>query len=106
MIPASSFGTDLLSPGCWTHGELHEKWEQQVTATLEVLHAHEIIWGDVNAGNVVIDEALDAWVIDFGGMNSPEFVNDDKAETMEGDWQGVRRLFQVWLPSRRVGLPR
>ncbi|KAK5937862.1 hypothetical protein PMZ80_009991 [Knufia obscura] len=105
MIPASSFGTDLLSPGCWTRGELHKKGEQQVTAIVEVLHAHGVTWGDVNAGNVVIDEALDAWVIDFGGMNNPEFVDDDKAETMEGDWQGVRRSFQVWLPSRRAGLP-
>lgn len=105
MIPASSFGTDLLSPGCWTHGELHEKWEQQVTATVEVLHAHGIVWGDVNPGNVVIDEALNAWVIDFGGMNNPEFVDDDKTETIEGDWQGVRRLFQEWLASRRAGNP-
>lgn len=105
MIPASSFGIDLLSPECWTQGELHKKWEQQVTATVEVVHAHDIIWGDVNAGNVVIDEALDAWVIDLGGMNNPEFVDDDKAETVEGDWQGVRRLFQVRLASRRAGIP-
>ncbi|KAK5084603.1 hypothetical protein LTR05_005681 [Lithohypha guttulata] len=76
-----------------------------VIATVEVLHTHDIIWGDVNAGNIVIDEALNAWVIDFGGRNNPEFVDDDKAETIEGDWQGVERLFYVWLPNRRAGIP-
>jgi len=105
LITAPPFGMDLLSPGCWARHELHEQWEQQVTATVEELHAHGVVWGDVNAGNVVIDKALDAWVIDFGGMNNPEFLDDDKAETIEGDWQGVRRLFREWLPSRRAGVP-
>ncbi|KAK5075601.1 hypothetical protein LTS08_001332 [Lithohypha guttulata] len=105
IIPASSLGIDLLSAGCWTNSDLHMKWEQQVTTTVEVLHAHGIVWGDVNAGNVVIDQAFDAWVIDFGGRNNPEFVDDDKVETIDGDWQGVRRLFQVWLANRRAGVP-
>lgn len=35
--------------------------------------------------NVVIDEAMNAWVIDFGGMNNVEFVDEDKRETIEGD---------------------
>lgn len=105
IIPPSSQGTDLLSPGLWTQRELHEKWEQQVKATVKALHAHGIVWGDVNAGNVVIDQSLDAWVIDFGGRNNPMFVDDDKAETLEGDWQGVERLFQMWLPRRSAGIP-
>ncbi|KAK6367215.1 hypothetical protein LTR64_008076 [Lithohypha guttulata] len=105
VIPTSSFGIDLTRPECWAQGELHKKWEQQVIATVEVLHTHDIIWGDVNAGNIVIDEALNAWVIDFGGRNNPEFVDDDKAETIEGDWQGVERLFYVWLPNRRADIP-
>ena len=104
-IATPPWGTDLLSPGCWAQPGLHPRWEQQVTATLKALHAQGIVWGDVNAGNVIIDQALDTWVIDFGGMNNPEFVDDDKAETMEGDWQGVKRLFQEWLPSRRRGVP-
>lgn len=29
-----------------------------------------------------------------------EFVDDEKHETVEGDKQGIMRLFQEWLPSR------
>ena len=105
LIATPPWGGDLLSPGCWEQSALHLRWEQQVTTTVKALHAQGIVWGDVNAGNVVIDEALDPWVIDFGGMNNPEFVDDDKAETIEGDWQGVGRLFQEWLPERRRGIP-
>jgi hypothetical protein len=102
-IPASPCGVDLLSAGCWTQSGLHLQWEKQVMTTLEALHAHDIVWGDVNPGNVVIDESSNAWLIDFGGMNNPEFVDNEKAETVDGDWQGVRRLFKEWLPSRRRG---
>lgn len=41
-----------------------------------------------------------AWVIDFGGRNNPLFIDNDKAETIEGDWQGIRRLFEMWLPKQ------
>lgn len=102
FITPSPMGSVLLSPGFWGKYELHKKWEEQVTATVEVLHAHDIVWGDVNTCNVAIDEALNAWVIDFGGMNNADFVDDDKAETVEGDWQGVRRLFGEWLPGQPV----
>ena len=100
LIPIGSFG-DLLISECWKHGEvLYYKWEDQIKATVEVLHAHYIIWADINAGNVVIDKDSNAWVIDFGGRSNPVFVDDDKAETIEGDWQGIKRLFEVWLPKQ------
>jgi hypothetical protein len=53
----------------------------------------------------MVGEAMDAWTIDFGGMNNVEFVDDDLRETMEGDEQGLRRLFKEWLPrcARDVG---
>jgi hypothetical protein len=54
----------------------------------------------VNPCYVAVDEKLDAWIVGFGGMNNDEFVDDDKAETKEGDWQGVERLFGTWLPGR------
>lgn len=54
MIPIGSFG-DLLTPECWKYRESQKKWEEQVVATVTVLYAHNIVWGDVNAGNVVID---------------------------------------------------
>lgn len=56
LIPTGSIG-DLLASECWKHGEeVYNKWEAQILATVEILHAHDIGWGDVNAGNIVIDK--------------------------------------------------
>jgi hypothetical protein len=46
-----------------------------------------IVWGDVNPSNVMIGDKTDAWLIDFGGMNNVEFVDEDIRETIEGDKQ-------------------
>ena len=100
LIISPENGHDLQSQAFWALPELHKKWEEQVTTITRELHAHDIVWGDVNPTNVVTDEAMDAWVIDFGGMNNVEFVDEDKRETVEGDWQGISRLFHEWLPSR------
>jgi RIO-like serine/threonine protein kinase len=75
-------------------------WEEQLTTIVQELHAHDIVWGDVNPFNVMIDEAMNVWAIDFGGMNNVEFVDDELREIMEGDKQGIRRLFRDWLPLR------
>jgi RIO-like serine/threonine protein kinase len=80
---------------------LHKQWEEQLTVIVQELHAHDIVWGDVHPMNVVIDEEMNAWAIDFGGVNNAEFVDDEKRETIEGDWQGITRLFQEWLPDAK-----
>ncbi len=102
LIPAaiSDIANSLLGSHFWQQPKQHRRWEAQVRRIVEVLHAHDLVWGDVNPGNVVIDNDSNAWVIDFGGGNNPEFVDDDKTNTIEGDWQGVDRLFGEWLPSR------
>jgi hypothetical protein len=48
--------------------------------------------------NTVTGEDMDAWVV--GGMNSAEIVVEGQRETIEGDWQGVGRVFEVWLPGK------
>ncbi|KAK4498527.1 hypothetical protein PRZ48_011185 [Zasmidium cellare] len=105
LLPLIPAGMDLLHPQTWTLHSLHEKWEAQVRSIVEELHAHYIVWGDVNPGNVVIDEAMDAWVIDFGGGNNAEFVGDGERESVVGDLRGVGRLFGGWLGRRREGVP-
>tara|TARA_R110002003_G_scaffold116_27_gene10292 strand:+ start:4074 stop:4259 length:186 start_codon:yes stop_codon:yes gene_type:complete len=50
--------------------------------------------------NTVTGEEMGAWVVDFGGMNSAELVVEGQRETMEGDRQGVGRVFGVWLPGK------
>ncbi|KAF2129690.1 hypothetical protein P153DRAFT_367057 [Dothidotthia symphoricarpi CBS 119687] len=100
MITSPEMGSHLRSPGFWDKPELHKRWEEQVTATVKKLHASGIVWGDVHPMNIVIDEEFNAWAIDFGGMNNVQFVDDKNRETVEGDKQGVTKIFQEWLPSR------
>jgi serine/threonine protein kinase len=101
LITSSSIGTHLRSAGLQDRHESHKQWEEQLTVIVQELHAHDIVWGDVHPMNVVIDEEMNAWAIDFGGMNNAEFVDDEKRETIEGDWQGITRLFQEWLPDAK-----
>jgi serine/threonine protein kinase len=77
--------------------EHHARWKQQVTATVEQLHSHDLVWGDVHPGNIVIDTSFNAWVVDFGGGSIVEFVPRKKAGTKEGDWHGVGRIFDEWM---------
>jgi hypothetical protein len=42
------------------------EWRATVRGTAESLHSRNILWGDVNAHNVVVDREMGAWVVDFG----------------------------------------
>jgi tRNA A-37 threonylcarbamoyl transferase component Bud32 len=83
---------ELSNPG------LHKRWQEQVEGIVKELHQHEIVWGDVNVHNIFIDVDGDAWVIDFGGNCNVQFVDEELKETVEGDVQGLRRVFEEWLP--------
>jgi len=92
-----SIGESLQSRQCKMASEHHAKWKQQVTAIVKELHSHDIVWGDVHPGNIVIDKNYDAWIVDFGGGWIEDFVDRKKAGTKEGDWQGVQRIFEEWI---------
>jgi hypothetical protein len=68
------------------------KWAKQVRETVKRLHDADIIWGDVQPNNVLIDPNGDAWVIDFGGGYVLGWVDGDIAGTKEGDLQGLSKL--------------
>lgn len=102
-IPPAPEGPHLLAQSSSSLRASQSKWWQQVSRTVETLHGYGICWGDVNLCNIVIDRDSNAWVIDFGGSNNLEFVDDDLAETFAGDWQGIRRIFEEWVP-RRINL--
>ncbi|RYC63952.1 hypothetical protein CHU98_g2259 [Xylaria longipes] len=70
------------------------KWVSQIRETVNKLHAIGVVWGDVKARNVVIDEADDAWLIDFGGGFTDGWVEKGLANTLEGDKQGVKKLME------------
>ncbi|PTB37665.1 hypothetical protein M441DRAFT_82761 [Trichoderma asperellum CBS 433.97] len=46
---------------------LRERRMAQIEAALSALHANDMVWGDVKAANILIDENDNAWLIDFGG---------------------------------------
>jgi hypothetical protein len=81
----------------------HKRWQEQVEGIVKELHRHEIVWGDVNVHNIFIDVEGDAWVIDFGGNCNVQFVDEELKETFEGDMQGLRRVFEEWLPVAGKG---
>lgn len=40
--------------------------------------------------------AGDAWLVDFGGSYTRDWVDEERLETVEGDLQGLRRI-EEWL---------
>ncbi|KAH6618447.1 hypothetical protein C7974DRAFT_415823 [Boeremia exigua] len=78
-------GNHLRNPELQGMHEMHGTWEDQLRAIIRELHAHDIVWGDVHPMNIMIDKAMNAWAIDFGGMNNVEFVDDKNRETVEDE---------------------
>ena len=78
------------------------EWKEQITEMVHALHWHGLVWGDAKPDNVVIDKTMVAWVADFGGGYSPDFVDRDKMETVEGDLQGLLRMRKVLLGEQEI----
>lgn len=76
-------------------GHLRERWLSQINTSVQQLHKNGIIWGDVKAENVLIDKDENAWIIDFGGGYTPGWVDADKAGTVEGDCQGMKKISEI-----------
>jgi hypothetical protein len=91
-------GSPLAEHPSLSDPSYHKRWQEQVEGVVKELHRHEIVWGDVNVHNIFIDANADAWVTDFGGNCNVEFVDEELKETYEGDLQGLRRVFEEWLP--------
>lgn len=69
-----------------------EKWAKEVERVTDILHDHDIIWGDAKGDNFVLDENEKLWIIDFGGNYTEGWVDAEKVETMEGDEQGIEKI--------------
>ncbi|QKX58174.1 uncharacterized protein TRUGW13939_05295 [Talaromyces rugulosus] len=71
---------------------LREKWILQIQQTIKALHSEGIVWGDAKPDNILVDKNDDLWFIDFGGSFTPGWIDEDKAETFEGDCQALDRM--------------
>ncbi|KAF5971603.1 hypothetical protein FBULB1_9146 [Fusarium bulbicola] len=78
--------------------EVRQQWMDQIEAAVSALHRADIVWGDIKAENVLIDQDNNAWVTDFGGGCTRGWVDKEVAETMEGDRMGMARLRKFIFP--------
>lgn len=72
-----------------------EKWASQIRQTVELLHQHGLIWGGGKPDSIIIDEQDNAWLIDFGGGYTRGWIDEDLAETKEGDEQALNRIMEL-----------
>lgn len=72
--------------------EKRNKWAEESARMVDVLHQHNIVWGDSKGDNFMVDKNEDLWIIDFGGSYTEGWVDPELKDTEEGDDQGVRRL--------------
>ncbi|WAO87261.1 Protein kinase domain-containing protein [Fusarium falciforme] len=58
------------------------------------LHNAGVVWGDAKPDNVLIDSSQDAWVVDFGGGYTEEWVPKTLAGTTEGDLVALEKIVE------------
>ncbi|KAJ2974947.1 hypothetical protein NUW58_g8495 [Xylaria curta] len=75
--------------------ERRKKWGAQVQETVDLLHEIGVIWGDGKPHNVLIHkETDDAWVVDFGGGYTHNWVDEELMESRQGDEQAVGKILE------------
>lgn len=69
-----------------------KKWAKESQRIVDLLHEHDIVWGDAKGDNFLVDKDDELWVIDFGGSYTEGWVDAELNETVEGDEMGVERV--------------
>lgn len=69
-----------------------ERWAAESQRMVDVLHNHDIIWGDAKADNFVVAGKGELWIIDFGGSYTEGWVDAELNETVEGDEMGTGKI--------------
>ena len=72
-----------------------QTWKEQMSDAVAELHKNNLVWGDVNPSNVMIEEETrKAVLIDFGGGAAEGWVSSRFKNSKEGDVQGLGRLLE------------
>ncbi|KAG8161324.1 hypothetical protein KVR01_009588 [Diaporthe batatas] len=71
------------------------QWAAQIRQTISELHKNGVVWGDAKLENILLDRSDTPWIIDFGGGCTPNWVDRNKAETLEGDLQGLEKIVET-----------
>lgn len=72
--------------------EKRDAWAKEVDRIKDLLHKHEIVWGDAKADNFMVDKDDKLWIIDFGGSYTEGWVDAELNETEEGDDMGIEKI--------------
>lgn len=67
-------------------------WASESEKMVELLHKHDLVWGDAKADNFMVDKDDKLWIIDFGGSYTEGWVDPELNETTEGDDMGTRKI--------------
>lgn len=92
-VQPSSYGSTLrdMNPSAIPNG-LKKKWSDQIRETVDKLHELGVVWGDGKASNVVVDQENDIWLIDFAGGWTEGWVDEELADSVDGDNQAVKNI--------------
>jgi serine/threonine protein kinase len=82
-----------LTPSSLSASE-RQFYATEVQRTIEILHAHDIVYGDAKADNFLVDKDGKLWIIDFGGSYTEGWVEPELEETREGDLQGIEKIVE------------
>lgn len=84
------------------------QWHTTIIDTALALHKLDIIWGDVNAHNVMIDRAVRAWLVDLGAgyrnerKPAPETISKHVLDpAMKRKFDEKRRKYEIVASKRR-----
>ncbi|EME89233.1 uncharacterized protein MYCFIDRAFT_76586 [Pseudocercospora fijiensis CIRAD86] len=72
--------------------EKRMKWADDSARTVDLLHQHNIIWGDAKGDNFMVDKNDDLWIIDFGGSYTEGWVDPELKDSEDGDIQGLNKV--------------
>ncbi|KAL9616605.1 MAG: hypothetical protein Q9160_008550 [Pyrenula sp. 1 TL-2023] len=91
LIPQPSTPlTHFMSPS--VPSSHRSQYAAESASMVSILHRHDLVWGDAKADNFLVDACGELWMIDFGGSFTPGWVDEELADTVDGDDMGTEKI--------------